>query len=489
MDPRGGPDAPRGDRVPQPVASAAVVQAGVPHGSLESGWLPDYVFVGDKFESGLAFFSDAQGRITRFSREPADLAAARRLAGQAALPGLVNSHSHVWQRAIRGRTEPRTRGGRESGAEWLAALAQVAARMSDEELFDTARLAFLEMLYAGITCVGEFHFFHHQPDGTPWPEAGRAAREIVRAAHDVGIRIALLNVAWTRGEPAATARFRSADVEAFVREAELLRAAIERDYPADEAWLGAGVHSLAAVPLEQVKAIAAYARAQRFRFHLHLPATAAEAEAGRAEQGRSPLALLAEHGVVDKRFTAVVARELADDELKALAAARAVACVCPSTAGGLGLGVPSADAWLAAGAGIALGTDAHGRIDLLEEARTLEHGLRALRQQRNAFAPDAAAALFHAATVAGARSLGATGGALEVGRPADFFTVNLHDPALAGVDPATLLAQVVFALDRRAIRDVWIGARQRVANGRHVQHGPIVGRFVDAQKRIWGGGL
>jgi formimidoylglutamate deiminase len=98
-----------------------------------------------------------------------------------------------------------------------------------------------------------------------------------------------------------------------------------------------------------------------------------------------------------------------------------------------------------------------------------------------------ATTLFHAATFTGARSLGATGGALEVGRPADFFTVNLFDPAIAGADAGSLLANVVFALERRAIKDVWIGARQRLANGRHALHGPIVGRFVESQARLWAG--
>ncbi len=98
---------------------------------------------------------------------------------------------------------------------------------------------------------------------------------------------------------------------------------------------------------------------------------------------------------------------------------------------------------------------------------------------------DAATTLFHAATVTGARSLGATTGALEVGRPADFFTVNLFDPSIVGAEPDVLLNNIVFALERRAIRDVWVGARQRIANGRHALHGPIVGRFVDAQKKIW----
>jgi formimidoylglutamate deiminase len=143
---------------------------------------------------------------------------------------------------------------------------------------------------------------------------------------------------------------------------------------------------------------------------------------------------------------------------------------------------------LAAGAGLALGSDRQVQIDLLKEARLLEYQLRTAREKRSVIGADAATALFHAATVTGARCLGATGGALEVGRPADFFTVNLYDPSIAGADAGSLLANVIFSLDRRAIRDVWVGARQRIANGRHVAHGAIVGRFVDGQRRIWAEG-
>jgi formimidoylglutamate deiminase len=141
----------------------------------------------------------------------------------------------------------------------------------------------------------------------------------------------------------------------------------------------------------------------------------------------------------------------------------------------------------AAGAGITFGSDSNLQIDLLKDARLLEFHLRAVRGQRAGFATDAAPALLHAAAFTGARSLGATSGALEVGRPADFFTVNLYDPSIAGCDQESLLANILFSMERRAIKDVWVGARQRIGNGRHVAHGPIVGRFVDSQRRIWAG--
>ncbi|MBL9210302.1 MAG: amidohydrolase family protein [Opitutaceae bacterium] len=477
------PPSSRHSRPPQPgrgPAAPLAVKSGVPHGATELGWLPDCVYTGEKFEAGVAFFADTVGRITRFSREPADLAAARRLEGQAALPGLVNVHSHAFHRALRGRTEQKPREAEE----------RLLQRLTDEDVFATARMAFLEMLLSGVTCVGEFHYLHRMPDGKPWPDVNQVGRAIVRAAHDVGIRIALLNVASLRGdfggdESSLPVRARSGSAEAFVRDTEALRVAIEREFPADEAWLGVGAYSLAQVPLEAFKVIAAYARAQRMRLHAHGATTAAETRACAAEYGRSAVALLAEHGIVDKRLTLVDALQLSDDDVKLLGAARATVGVCPSSAQQLGLGAPVVEKLLAAGAGLALGSDRQVQIDLLKEARLLEYQLRTAREKRAGIGADPATALFHAATVTGARSLGATGGALEVGRPADFFTVNLYDPSIAGADAASLLAHVIFSLDRRAVRDVWVGARQRIANGRHVAHGAIVGRFVDGQKRIW----
>ena len=486
---------PASGRGPAPSATprepAGAPRFTAPHGiSGEAGWLPDCVFTGDKFESGLAFFADAMGRITRFSREPTDLAAARRLAGQAALPGLVNTHSHAFHRVLRGRTELRGRAERDSLATWRETHDHTVAHLTADDVFDTARMAFMEMLLSGITCVGEFHYLHHQADGSPWPDPNYLAREVLRAAHDVGIRIALLQVASTRAdfgaaEGSTLPRVGTANVDLFLRNVEALRVAIAVDYPDDEAWLGVAAHSLAALPIDRFKAIATYAHAKRMRLHAHVAMRAEETAACQTEFGRTPVALLAEHGLIDKRFTAVHALHLTDDEAKLLGAARAIVCACPLTEHNLGLGVAPLEKLLAAGAGLAVGSDGQGQIDLLKEARLVEYHWRAIRRQHAVVAPDAATALFHAATTGGARSLGATGGALEIGRPADFFTVNLYEPSLAGADAASLLANIVFGLERRAVREVWVGARRRIENGRHPNQGPIVGRFVDLQKRLW----
>lgn len=402
-----------------PAREVAAPKPAGPTGPTETGWLPDCVYTGEKFEAGLAFYADALGRIARFSREPADLARARRLAGQAALPGLVDAHASSFHRLLRGR----------AGADLAD---KVSAQLTAADVYEAARLAFVEALLAGVTCIAEFH---EAPRNVAEP--GASAREILRAAHDVGIRLALFPVA-----PA------SGPMDAFVRELEALRAAVEKDHATDEAWLGLGVREPAILAPEALKTLATYAHAQRFRVQV----TGARL---------SPT-------LVDKRLTAIGGPQLSDDEIKLLGAARATVCVGANGERTL----PPLEKLLAAGVGIALGSGRRARGNLLAEAREIEPVLRG------------ATAAFHAATVTGARSLGATGGALEVGRPADFFTVNLLDPSLAGADPATLLNTLLLAGDRRAIHEVWIGARQIVSGGRHPQQGAIVSRFAEMQKRL-----
>jgi formimidoylglutamate deiminase len=227
--------------------------------------------------------------------------------------------------------------------------------------------------------------------------------------------------------------------------------------------------------------IGEYARAQRLRLQTVTAATPAAAAALRAEHGRPEVAALAEIGLVDKRFTAVGGGQLEEMELRLIGAARGAVCALPGTAAAHGWALPNPTAVRAAGAGLALGSGAGARLDLLEEARWTE------RRFRLEASPAPAILALQAATAMGARSLGATGGGLEVGRPADFFTVSLTDPSLAGADPASLAPALVQGGQLRAIRDVWVGARQRLAGGRHLRQGAILGRFIETQARLQAG--
>jgi formimidoylglutamate deiminase len=479
----------------------------------ETGWLPDLLYTGGRFQSGLALFADAAGSITRFSDAPDDLRKAERLNGRAILPGLVNGHSHAFQRVLRGRTEHRTERGHGHGAggardsfwTWRESMYRASNRLSPEGLYYASRMAFLEMLLSGITTVGEFHYLHHGPDGSPFADRNELAWQVIRAARDTGLRIALLRTAYVRagwGQAASPGqrRFITPRVEDFIAGAEALRTAVGRSDFAERAWVGVAPHSLRAVPLDYLRETAAYARAQQMPLHMHVSEQPADVEACLAEYQMRPVDLLEEHGLLDSRFTAVHAIHITGEEISALARAGAMVCACPTTERNLGDGTVPADQLLSAGVRISLGSDSNVQINPLEDARELEYHLRMLKLERAVLASKQ---LFSCATEAGAASLGAPGGSLEIGRPADFFTLALDDPSLAGWGAAAspdasaipvasasaradaLLPQILFSAERTALRDVVVGGTFVIRDGTHPQAGDIVREFTELQRDLW----
>ena len=454
---------------------------------IETGWLPDLIYIGGAFESGLAMFADATGRITRFSSEPDDLAKAARLPNRAILPGLVNVHSHAFQRVIRGRTEHRTSAQRDTFWTWRAAMYHAANLLSPEAMYHAARMAFLEMLLSGLTTVGEFHYLHHAPGGVPYENRNLLALEVIRAADSLGLRIVLLRTAYVRGgwqkppDP-GQARFITPGVDDFIRDTEALRAS---GVP-----VGVAPHSVRAVPLDYLREIAAYARVNDFRLHMHVAEQPAEVEACIAEYGCRPVQLLHDEGILNSRFTAIHAIHITAEEIKHLGDARANVCACPTSERNLGDGAVPADGLLDKGAGICFGTDSNIQIDVLEDARLLEYHLRMNKLQRVILSHETsdgalAKLLFACATETGSASLGTPGGSLEAGRTADFFTIDLNDPCVAGAGPASLLNHVVFSLERTAVRDVVVDGALVIRDGRHALQDEIVREFDAVQRNLW----
>jgi formimidoylglutamate deiminase len=224
---------------------------------------------------------------------------------------------------------------------------------------------------------------------------------------------------------------------------------------------------------------------------MHVAEQPAEVEACVAEYGLRPVQLLHEEGILDSRFTAIHAIHITGDEVGYLARARARVCACPTTERNLGDGTSPAGKLLGAGVGICFGSDSNVQIDLLEDARALEYNLRMSQIERVVLAPDAssdglAKRLFACATDTGAGSLGAPGGKLEIGRAADFFTVDLRDPSIAGAGASSLLNHIVFSGERTAIRDVSVGGEFVIRDGRHRLQDEIVRNFEAVQKTLWG---
>lgn len=463
-------------------------------------WLPDLLYTGERFERGLMLVCDAGGHVRGLSREVEEGVRILRLEGRAMLPGLVNAHSHAFQRVIRGRTEKRTR-ARDSFWTWRELMYKAAGQLTPEDIYDASRMAFLEMALGGITAVGEFHYLHHAPSGASYADANLMAKQVIRAAREVGLRIALLRVAYARAghrtEPdPAQARFIEADAEAYLRHLTQLDQDLRGEEPGC-AWAGIALHSIRALPLAYLRRVGQFAASEsgaEFPVHMHVAEQPAETAACLEEYGLSPVMLLRELGLLNERLTAVHAIHMSDEEAGLMVQSRAGVCVCPTTERNLGDGIfPFAGLFLDQGGRLALGTDSHTQIDLLEDARELELHMRLRKLERAVLAPagsDApsalAARLFDCATRAGAESIHAPGGRLEVGRPADFFTIDLDDSSIAGAGTDDLLPGIVFSLARTAIRDLFIGGRPVIEDGRHRAQNEIVSGFKALQKRLWG---
>ena len=458
-------------------------------------WLPDLVYTGKEFKDNLIVASDPEGRVARLA--PANQSGqVVRLSDRALLPGLVNAHSHAFQRVIRGRTEHRTNQTADSFWTWREMMYSAAARLTPEDLYDASRMAFMEMALSGITTVGEFHYLHNQADGTPYDDPNLLAKQVVRAARDVGLRIALLRVAYARAGHQVAAnprqsRFIEATPELYLTNLEKLRTDLAS--MSGKAWVGVAPHSVRAVPLDYLKSIIQHAQQMHLPVHMHVAEQPAEITACIEEHGRSPVALLESEGLLSDRFTGVHVIHITAKAARMIGAAKAMVCACPTTERNLGDGVVPMDLLLAANVSVSLGTDSQTQIDLLEDARELEYHLRLQKLERAVLSqPDdeghssaLAARLFESATSNGARSLGVAGQPLEPGGGADFFTVDLDDPSIAGATPAALLATIVFSLNKSAVKDVVVGGRRIVEGGRHFAQEEITNRFTALQRRLW----
>jgi len=488
--------------------------------SKRTSWLPELIYGDRGFQrdSILVCDEDAQTIVLQDSSEVANTIA---LKDRAILPGLVNAHSHAFQRVLRGRTEYRTSHSKDSFWTWREMMYSAAARLTPEDVYDASRMAFLEMALGGITSVGEFHYLHHGPDGVAYDDPNLLAKQVVRAAGDVGVRIALLRVAYARSgfetEPnPQQARFIEKDPAAFLKHVDQLVNDLKHDgRAAPMAWAGIAPHSVRAVPLDYLKQIIPFANLKQIPIHMHLAEQPAEVSACIAEHGRSPVALLETEGLLSEWFTGVHAIHVTPKAIAQLAHARAMVCACPTTERNLGDGVVPVDEYFKQGVRVALGSDSHVEVDLLEDARELEYHLRLQKleravldkggsptvregllsdpqdnhEPRKVFAGGRtsalAARLFECATAMGAASINSPGGSLSPGRSADFFTVDLNDPSIAGSSTESLLSNIVFSVSRAAVKDVVVAGKRIVEDGRHAQQNEIIEKFKTLQKKLW----
>lgn len=428
------------------------------HGVLDGAWVDaPWLAVDDR---GLVIAAGHAG--DEASAPPAD-AIQRDLGPVALLPGMVDAHSHAFQRAIRGATHRRGASDPSSFWSWREAMYRCADELTPAGLYAITRQAYAEMLAAGITCVGEFHYLHHQPGGRPYDDPNELTWQVLRAASDVGIRVVMLEVLYLRaGHDQAPLpeqrRFCDADVEAYLQRVDDLRTrGVE---------LGLAPHSVRAVPLPALEQVARYAHAHGLPLHTHLSEQPRENAECRAEHGRTPAEVFADAGFCERprAFTAVHAVHTTAADHVRLAGQHV--CACPTTEADLGDGIVPAVELRAAGLELALGSDSNAVIDLVQEARLLEMNERLRGQARLRLNYPSGAlglALLSAATEAGASSLGRAdrSGRLAVGRPFDALSVALDVPFFRGVAPRHVLDALLCAGTAAVVRHVFVGGAER----------------------------
>jgi len=370
----------------------------------------------------------AGGRITAI--ESAVAARAGDIQLDTVFGGIGNVHSHAFHRVLRGRTH-------DDGGDfwqWRDSMYEAAAQLSPDSYRELATAVFAEMLAAGYTAVGEFHYVHHQPDGTPYTDH-TMERALAAAASDVGIRLTLLDTCYLAGginTPLSTAQARFSDntADGWLARWFSLREALA-DYPS--VTLGAAIHSVRAVPRSELAVIAAGLPAD-VPLHVHLSEQPQENADSVAAYGLTPTQVLASAGLVTNRLTVVHATHLTDGDIALLGEAAVTVAMCPTTEADLGDGIGPARALAAAGARITLGSDQNAVIDPFLEARGLEAGERLASGQRGRFSP---AELNHALGADGYTALGLDGG-LVVGALCDLVEVSSSSVRTLGARAAQL---------------------------------------------------
>lgn len=391
----------------------------------------------------------------------------RRLDGLT-LPGFANAHSHAFHRAMRGRTQQ----GRGTFWTWREQMYAVAARLDPSSYLALARATYAEMALAGITCVGEFHYVHHQPGGAPYDDPNVMGRALIQAARAAGIRMTLLDTCYLAGgfdQPLAGTQLRFGDGTS-----DAWAARVQGLSTSDTVQLGAALHSVRAVPADQMASVVEWAAAHQGPLHLHLSEQVAENEQCRAAHGTTPTELLAERGVLGSRTVAVHGTHLTDGDIGLLGRSGTGVCLCPTTERDLADGIGPARQLAQVGSSLSLGSDSHAVIDLLEETRAVELDERLSTQERGHFD---VRELLDMATANGYAALGwPDGGRLAAGALADFVTVRLDSPRTGG-GHGVPAETVVFAATAADVTDVVVAGREVVRDGRHLLV-PDVGRAL-----------
>lgn len=421
-----------------------------------------------------AFAVDGQGRVREGQGESSHYL------GEWVLPGMPNLHSHAFQRAMAGLAERRGPSD-DSFWSWRETMYAFAARIDPESLQAIATQLYVEMLKAGYTQVCEFHYLHHQPDGTPYAQPEAMSLALIEAAREAGIALTLLPVLYMSGGfdgRALSPRQRrfGHDLDGYLRLLDTLR-----KHERDDLRVGIALHSLRAVPEQAISGVLATDAAKQGPIHIHIAEQIGEVQDCLATRGARPVEWLFDHAQVDARWCLVHATHLTESETAQIARSGAVAGLCPTTEANLGDGLFPLTRYLDAKGVLGIGSDSHISISPVEELRWLEYGQRLTTRHRNIASrhkdDSVGETLWQAALRGGALAAGLPIGELKEGSRADLLVLDSNAPLLAARDKRSVMDSFLFAGNTPLVRDVMVGGHWVVRDFQHRDEERIEDRY------------
>jgi len=405
-----------------------------------------------------------------------------------AIPAVPNVHSHAHQRLMVGLAE-RAGPGADSFWTWRETMYGFALTLSPDDLEAVAAQAYVEMVKAGFSCVGEFQYLHHQPDGSPYDEPAEMSLRCISAAEQAGIAITMLPTIYNYsgfGGQASTAGQRRFVNEAdrFLEIYQTLKAVCGAS-PLRR--LGIAPHSLRAVTPELLKTVL-NGIDDDARVHVHVAEQVKEVDDCLAWSGKRPVEFLLDQFDVSGRWCAIHATHMTADETRRLAKSGAVAGLCPTTEANLGDGIFPADTFMKQGGAIAIGSDSQITISPAEDLRMLEYSQRLRDRTRNALASGAGAStgrsLFDAVLKGGAACLDNPVGAIAVGKRCDIAVLDSGHSVMTGREGDAALDAWIFSAGNAAVKDVIVGGAQVVKERRHINEERIQKKFSETVRRL-----
>jgi formimidoylglutamate deiminase len=411
-----------------------------------------------------------------------DAAGAERLRGPV-LPGMANLHSHAFQRAMAGLSET-AEGRDDSFWHWRELMYRIALRIGPDAFAAVARHLYIEMLKAGYTSVAEFHYLHHDEDGSPYADPRELSLRILEAADESGIGLTLLPVLYAHsgfgGKPPSDGQRRFIhSPESYLR----LLEALAPSFASSHRRLGTCFHSLRAVTEEEMHVVLAGSPSTG-AIHIHIAEQEKEVSECVQWFGQRPVQWLLDRANVDERWCLVHATHLDPHEVKALAKTRAVAGLCPTTEANLGDGIFPAVGFLQEGGRFGIGSDSQVSVSVIEELKWLEYGQRLREQRRNrlqsAGATNVPGFLYRLAARSGAQALAQNVGELSAGMRADLVVLDAAHPLLAHAHGDDILGRFVMAGSDRMVRDVMVAGQWQIREGRHLKEEEAGQAFASA---------